>query len=114
MALQAPARIIVVDDDASVLEALEVILTGAGHTVRGLSKPAPTPRQPNPAIRGGDPRFPPAPPALASRDKTPDPAEKLYQLGLLQADPTSGLRDYRAARATFTRLLSEYPRSRWE
>jgi hypothetical protein len=33
---------------------------------------------------------------------------------LLQADPTSGIRDYRAARGTFTRLLSEYPRSRWE
>jgi hypothetical protein len=33
---------------------------------------------------------------------------------LLQADPTSGIRDYRAARATFTRLLSEYPRSRWD
>ena len=33
---------------------------------------------------------------------------------MLQTDPTSGIRDYRAARATFTRLLSEYPRSRWE
>jgi hypothetical protein len=43
-----------------------------------------------------------------------DPADALYRLGLLQADPTSGIRDYRAARATFTRLLSEYPRSRWE
>lgn len=43
-----------------------------------------------------------------------DPAETLYRLGLLQADPTSGIRDYRAARATFTRLLSEYPRSRWD
>jgi len=31
---------------------------------------------------------------------------------LLQADPASGIRDYLAARATFTRLLSEYPRSR--
>jgi outer membrane protein assembly factor BamD (BamD/ComL family) len=29
-------------------------------------------------------------------------------------DSTSGFRDYRAARATFTRLLSEYPRSRWD
>lgn len=36
-----------------------------------------------------------------------DPAEALYRLGLLQADPTSGIRDYRAARATFTRLLAE-------
>ncbi len=40
MALQAPARIIVVDDDASVLEALEMILTGAGHTVRGTARGA--------------------------------------------------------------------------
>jgi DNA-binding NtrC family response regulator len=35
MALQAPARIIVVDDDSSVREALEMILAGAGHTIRG-------------------------------------------------------------------------------
>jgi hypothetical protein len=41
-----------------------------------------------------------------------DPAEVLYRLGLRQADPTSGIRDYRAARATFTELLSRYPRSR--
>jgi len=41
-------------------------------------------------------------------------AETLYRLGLLQVDPTNGIRDYRAARATFTRLLSEYPRSRWD
>ena len=47
-------------------------------------------------------------------DRPADPADALYRLGLLQADPTSGIRDYRAARATFTRLLSEYPRSRWE
>lgn len=39
-------------------------------------------------------------------------AEVLYQLGLSQADPTSSARDYRAARATFTRLLVAFPRSR--
>jgi hypothetical protein len=39
--------------------------------------------------------------------------EALYRLGVLQADPASGLRDYRAARATFTQLLVEHPRSRW-
>jgi len=83
-------------------------------SVPWLSETDPKPRQPNTAIRGGEPPVPSAPPALASREQTPDPAETLYQLGLLQADPTSGLRDYRAARATFTRLLSEYPRSRWE
>ncbi len=38
-------------------------------------------------------------------------AEVLYQLGLSQADPTSSARDYRAARATFTRLLVAFPRS---
>jgi tetratricopeptide (TPR) repeat protein len=48
------------------------------------------------------------------RDVRSERAEALYRLGLLQADPTSGLRDYRAARDTFTRLLSEYPRSRWD
>lgn len=48
------------------------------------------------------------------RDAQSERAEALYRLGLLQADPTSGLRDYRAARDTFTRLLSEYPRSRWD
>lgn len=52
-----------------------------------------------------------APPERTGRERA---AETLYRLGLLQADPTSGIRDYRAARATFTRLLSEYPRSPWE
>jgi hypothetical protein len=62
----------------------------------------------------------PPPPAAAhasappATPRGPDPAEALYQLGLLQADPASGQRDYRAARATFTRLLAEYPRSRWD
>lgn len=55
-----------------------------------------------------------AEPARSGRERSGDPAEELYRLGLLQADPTSGIRDYRAARATFTRLLSEYPRSRWD
>ena len=41
-------------------------------------------------------------------------AEALYRLGLLQADPNSSLRDYRAARTNFTRLLAEHPRSRWD
>jgi len=41
-------------------------------------------------------------------------AEALYRLGLAQADPTSGIRDYRAARMTFTELLVRYPRSRWD
>ena len=51
------------------------------------------------------------PPERTRRERA---AEALYRLGLLQADPTSGIRDYRAARATFTQLLSDYPRSPWE
>lgn len=45
-----------------------------------------------------------------------DPAapQALYRLGVLQADPMNPLKDYRAARATFTRLLAEYPRSPWD
>lgn len=58
-----------------------------------------------------DSRTAQAPPERTGREQA---AETLYRLGLLQADPTSGIRDYRAARATFTRLLSEYPRSPWE
>ena len=62
-------------------------------------------------VRASDPKTVPTPPERTGREKA---AETLYRLGLLQADPTSGIRDYRAARATFTRLLSEYPRSPWE
>lgn len=54
----------------------------------------------------------PSGPDSASRRVSMDPAEALDRLGVLEADPTSGMRDYRAARTTFTRLLSEYPRSR--
>lgn len=61
--------------------------------------------------RANDSRTAEAPPERTGRERT---AETLYRLGLLQADPTSGIRDYRAARATFTRLLSDYPRSPWE
>jgi len=52
-------------------------------------------------------------PDRPGRERPGDPADALYRLGLRQADPTSGIRDYRAARVTFTRLLSEHPRSRW-
>src|SRR5262245_42102842 len=38
----------------------------------------------------------------------------LYSLARLLTDPTSGLRDYRAAQAAFDRLLKEYPRDTWE
>jgi tetratricopeptide (TPR) repeat protein len=44
----------------------------------------------------------------------PAAASALYGLGRLQAAPASPLRSYRAAHATFSRLLAEYPQSRWE
>lgn len=50
------------------------------------------------------------------REYPGDPAcaPALYNLGRLQVDPSSGFRDYRAAHATFSRLLTEFPKSRWE
>lgn len=50
------------------------------------------------------------------REHPGDPAgaSALYGLGRLQADPAGGLRNYRAAQRTFSRLLSDYPESRWE
>jgi len=44
----------------------------------------------------------------------PAAAAALYGLGRLQTDPAGGLRNYRAAQRTFSRLLAEYPESRWE
>ena len=44
----------------------------------------------------------------------PAAASALYGLGRLQAEPASPLRSYRAAHATFSRLLAEHPQSRWE
>ena len=44
----------------------------------------------------------------------PASAPALYNLGRLQVDPTSGFRNYRAAHATFSRLLTDFPKSRWE
>lgn len=50
------------------------------------------------------------------RDYPADPASAaaLYRLGRLQVAPGSPLRSYRAAHAAFSRLLAEYPQSRWE
>jgi tetratricopeptide (TPR) repeat protein len=50
------------------------------------------------------------------RDYPDDPARAgaLFGLGLLYADPTGPLRDYRGSYATFGRLLAEHPRSRWD
>jgi TolA-binding protein len=53
---------------------------------------------------------------LVLRDYPADPASAaaLYGLGRLQAAPGSPLRNYRAAHAAFSRLLTEHPQSRWE
>lgn len=50
------------------------------------------------------------------REHPGDPAgaSALYGLGRLQADPAGGLRNYRAAQRTFSRLRADYPESRWE
>jgi hypothetical protein len=44
-----------------------------------------------------------------------DPAvpAALYGLGRLETDPARGFRNYRAAYSAFTRLVTEYPGSRW-
>lgn len=44
----------------------------------------------------------------------PAAASALYSLGRLQADPASGFRNYRSAHAAFSRLLTDFPKSRWE
>lgn len=73
-----------------------------------------TARRPSGEVREGEAKTARGAPDRSGPERPRDPAEALYRLGLLQADPASGIRDYRAARATFTRLLSEYPRSRWD
>ena len=52
--------------------------------------------------------------ALGEHPGDPAGAGALYGLGRLQADPAGGLRNYRAAQRTFSRLLADYPESRWE
>src|SRR2546426_7902026 len=41
-------------------------------------------------------------------------ARALYNLARLYLDPSSGLRDYRAAKLALDRLLTEYPKGEWE
>ena len=50
--------------------------------------------------------------AMPVRD--PVHARALYDLARLYVDPSSGLRDYRAAKLAFARLLTEYPKGEWE
>ena len=51
---------------------------------------------------------------VAEPARDPVHARALYNLARLQVDPSSGLRDYRAAHATFKRFLIEYPGHEWE
>jgi TolA-binding protein len=51
---------------------------------------------------------------LREHPEDPAAASALYGIGRLQADPGSRFRNYRAAHATFSRLLAEHPGSRWE
>jgi hypothetical protein len=44
----------------------------------------------------------------------PETPGALYGAGRVQASAASPLRNYRAAHAAFTRLLAEYPGSRWD
>jgi tetratricopeptide (TPR) repeat protein len=50
------------------------------------------------------------------REHPGDPAgaSALYGVGRLHADPAGGVRNYRAALRAFSRLLTDYPESRWE
>ena len=50
------------------------------------------------------------------REHPGDPAgaSALYGLGRLQMAPADGLRNYRAAHRAFSRLLADYPESRWK
>jgi hypothetical protein len=41
-------------------------------------------------------------------------ARALYNLARLYVDPSNGLRDYRAAKLAFERLLAAYPKGEWE
>jgi TolA-binding protein len=99
-----------------------VMLTGCA-TVKAVWAPVTPPSEAERAVRQADTLHRGGQPAAARdlyqqvvREHPGDPAsaEALYWLGVLQADPSSPIRDYRVARASFTRLLAEYPRSRWD
>ena len=51
---------------------------------------------------------------VAEPDRDAEHARALYNLARLYADPSGGLRDYRAASLAFKRLLMEYPKGEWE
>src|SRR5262245_61558844 len=89
---------------------------GAKPEARAAETPPPIMAQADELLRQGQP--------LAARDlytliaaepeRDVEHGRALYSLARLLTDPTSGLRDYRAAQAAFDRLLREYPRDSWE
>lgn len=52
--------------------------------------------------------------AVREHPRDPAAASALYGLGRLQAEPTSRFRNYRAAHAAFSHLITSFPGSRWE
>jgi hypothetical protein len=113
---------------------LLVLLAAACSTAKPAPRPSPSPWMVEPHERGGSAA---AARLIAQADdlvergqaqaagalyervvrehpEDPAGATALYGLGRLQADPGSRLRNYRAAHAAFSRLLTEYPHSRWD
>jgi tetratricopeptide (TPR) repeat protein len=113
---------------------LLVVLASACSTAKPAPRPSPSPWMVEPQERGGaavvarliaqaddlvergQPQGAHAIYERVLREHPEDPAgaTALYGLGRLQADPNSRLRNYRAAHAAFSRLLTEYPHSRWD
>jgi hypothetical protein len=113
---------------------LLLVLTSACSTLRPAPGPSPSPWIVEPHERGGataaarliaqaDDLVERGQPQAASgvyervlREHPEDPAgaTALYGIGRLQADPASRVHNYRAAHTAFSRLLAEYPHSRWE
>jgi hypothetical protein len=114
--------------------ALLLVLTSACSTPRPAPGPGPSPWIVEPRDRGGSTA---AARLIAQADdlvergqaqaacdvyervlrefpEDPAGATALYSIGRLQADPASRVRNYRAAHAAFSRLLTEYPHSRWD
>ncbi|MGH7374934.1 MAG: outer membrane protein assembly factor BamD [Candidatus Rokuibacteriota bacterium] len=114
--------------------ALLVVLASACSTAKPAPRPSPSPWMVESHERGGSAaaaRLIAQADDLVERGQTqaagavyervvrehpedPAAASALYGLGRLQADPAGRLRNYRAAHAAFSRLLAEYPHSRWE
>jgi len=111
---------------------LAIVLTlaalGGGCATTGWlsskpEEPRPAPAPPAPMLARADELLRRGQP-LAARDLytriTAEPerdamhARALYRLARLYTDPSSGLRDYRAAQKALDRLLKDYPKGEWD